>query len=343
MKTVYLHVGNFKTGTSAIQKYCSDHRAELLAASVDYLQSARPVGDGTNHGCLPLSLFRKFDVFVPDWYDETTPYEQVAQTVAAEIADTSASAVLISSEEYYRLPSLAEEVRREAMALLRQVFDGCSVQVIFYVREPMDFLKSWYNQVNKSKLPTVQFTDFFRSLNKSLLLPHVNATFWRECFGDDCLIVRPYEADEERHVQCFLQLIGVEGVEIKPSARKRVNPGRKESTLERDRIAKIMALPSAEQRLQYLRSGAFASMESFESLEDVIQRVNKYFDTFCRREGLDEMSSRISLGALLVHEEQVNPRDIYLGLGLRSAFYAFLNKPFTRELTHMLKKFLPRR
>jgi len=341
MKTVYLHVGNFKTGTSAIQKYCSERRSALLSDGVNYLQSARPSGDRTSHGRIPLSLYCRLGAFAPDWYDDTIPYEQVAEAVAAEIADTDAPAILISSEEFYRLPSCADDVKYNAMEQLRQLFDGCAVKVIMYVREPMDFLKSWYNQLNKPLLPTVRFTDCFYSLDKSLLLPHVNASFWRNCFGDDCLIVQPYNPDEGRHVQYFLQLVGLSGVELRPSASKRVNPGRKEGTLERDRIAKIMALPTREQRQQYLGSRAFASMDNFENFEIVIHRVNKYFDTFCRREGLEDMISEVSLGALLVHEERVNPRDIYPGRGIRSSFYAFLNKPITREAKRMLKKFLP--
>jgi hypothetical protein len=343
MKTVYLHVGNFKTGTSAIQKYCSDQRTELLAAGVNYLESARPTGGSASHGCLPLGLYLKFGEFVPDWYSATATFEQVAASVASEIADTSANVLLISSEEFYRLPSLAEDVRHQATEELRQLFGDCVVRVIMYVREPMGFLKSWYNQVNKSALPTARFTDFFCSLDKSLLLPHVNAAFWRECFGDDCLIVRPYDADEQHHVRCFLELVGLRDLEVTPSAMKRVNPGRKESTLERDRIAKIMALPAAEERQWYLVSHAFSSMESAQRLETVIQWVNKIFDTFCSREGLDGMRSEICLGALQVHEEQMNPRQVHSVSGLRSAFYAIQNRPFIIRVKNMLKKFRLRR
>jgi hypothetical protein len=41
MKTVYLHIGNFKTGTSAIQASCSRNRDLLLENGIDYLLSGR--------------------------------------------------------------------------------------------------------------------------------------------------------------------------------------------------------------------------------------------------------------------------------------------------------------
>ncbi len=342
VKTVYLHVGNFKTGTSAIQKYCSDHREELLLAGVDYLASARPAGHSTNHGCLPLSLYRKLGVFTPAWYDNPETFDEVAAVVRAEIASSSAPTVLISSEEFYRLASFREEVRRSAMGELKELFAGYEVQVVMYVREPLDFLKSWYNQVNKSALPTGRFTDFFYRLHNAFLMPHLNAMLWRECFSENCLIVQSYRAEGAAHVRQFLQLVGAGDVEIQPTAEKLVNPGRRESTLERDRLAKIMALPSESQRQRYLHNQALASEAARQKLEARIRRVNNLFEKFCRHEGLNDLQSNLSLEALLAHEEQVNPRSVDAAPGLRGAGYALLNHPFTRGAKRILKKMLPR-
>jgi len=342
MKTVYLHIGNFKTGTSAIQKYCSDHRDELMSAGVNYLRSGRPSSNRTNHGLLPLSLYRKYDAFVPEWFSGRVSYDRLAETVEAEIASSTASVILLSSEEFYRLPSYRNEVRQHAKEELKQLFSGCAVKVIIYVREPLDFLKSWYNQVNKSALPTARFIDFFFYLNKALLLPQVNAVFWRECFGDDCLIVQPYQSEEEGHIPEFLRLVGLTGIETGPSVRKVVNPGRDESTLERDRISKIMALPSGDERRKYLRSGVFSSMTSFNKLRAMIQQVNEQFDAWCSREGLEGMRSKLHLGPMLVHEERVNPKAYDVGSGPSSTLRSFLHHAFTRDAKRMFKKILRR-
>jgi hypothetical protein len=341
VKTVYLHVGNFKTGTSAIQKYCSDHRGELLAAGVDYLQSARSSADRTSHAGLPLSLYRRYDAFVPDWYDDEESYDEVAAGVASEIEASDAPAVLISSEEFYRLASCPEEVRHRAMADLKALFDGCDVKIVIFVREPLEFLISWYNQVNKSLLPVRRFTDFFFYLDSSLLLPHINADFWREAFGDDCLLVQPYRANETTHVAEFLQLLGLSGVEVTASASERVNPGRPEDTLERDRVAKIMALASRGERDSYLGNHAFASVDNFEKLKARLQWINREFNRFSDRYGLDGMRSELRVGTLLVHEERVNPPGLNATWSLRAAYYTLLRVLHASGLKRVLRKILP--
>jgi hypothetical protein len=40
--TVYFHIGSIKTGSTAIQKFCFENRAALLAAGIDYTQFQPP-------------------------------------------------------------------------------------------------------------------------------------------------------------------------------------------------------------------------------------------------------------------------------------------------------------
>ena len=192
MKTIYLHVGNFKTGTSAIQRFCSDNRQRLLGCGIDYLETARPASDRTNHSCLPLSLIQKYGQFVPEWYEAEGDFDTTSQALLAEMENSPCDNILISSEELYRLACFSSDFARDAIRELGGLFTGYEVKVVMYVREPLAFVKSWYNQVNKGNLPHRRFIDFFYFMNDSVLLPQANAKFWRECFGHDCLILEPY-------------------------------------------------------------------------------------------------------------------------------------------------------
>ena len=157
MKTIYLHVGNFKTGTSAIQKFCSDNRGKLLKCGYDYIDCARPRNNHTNHGKLPLSLAQKHGCYIPNWYNEKDDYQSVSKAVVEEIESSVCENIIISSEEFYRIAGYKKAIVQSAANELQELFAGHTVKALMYVREPLEMLKSWYNQANKPNVPTRRF------------------------------------------------------------------------------------------------------------------------------------------------------------------------------------------
>ena len=257
MKTIYLHVGNFKTGSSAIQKYCSDNRKELIDCGVDYINTARPRSNPTNHGMIPLSLQLKYGTFTPSWYDDNDSFEVVSADVKRAIDDSPCNTIIISSEEFYRIPGLQKNTALDMLNDLRRLFKGNNVKVLMYVRPPLDMLKSWYNEINKANKPSRRFADFFFVLNKSILLPGKNTSFWREGFGNDSIAIEPYELSGKAHIEYFLKLVGVNVQKAPRPLEILVNQKRDESTLERDRLSRIIQLSTKIEREKYLRSIVF--------------------------------------------------------------------------------------
>lgn len=310
MKTLYLHVGNFKTGTSAIQKYCSDNRKQLMENGLNYLREGSTAKDNSNHSKLPLSLIAKYGHSLPSWYSETDSFESVASAILGEIEDSAVENILVSSEEFYRLPGYRKATIKGAIEDLRRLFAGKNVRVIMYVREPMPFVKSWYNQVNKDQLPYRRFIDFLYFLNESLIIPRKNAAFWRDCFGADCLILEPYRRQGYDHIQRFMTLVNTNIDNISFNQDMLVNPKRSELSLEQDRIDRIMTACSITERETYLRSFVFNNENNFRLLRNKILRINREFAKFCREENIPFENSRFTLRELLVHEEHVNRKDV---------------------------------
>lgn len=306
MKTIYLHVGNFKTGTSAIQKFCSDHRRELLRLGYDYIKSARPRSNPTNHGKLPISLIMQYERNKPTWYDDKESFQQISKAVIDEIEESSANNIIISSEEFYRIPGCKASTMENATTDLRAIFLKYDVKVIMYVRRPLDMLKSWYNQINKSNMPIRRFADFFYYMNTFLLLPQPNAVFWRNCFGAECLHLEPYHLEGTEHINRFIELIGIDGsINIRPSTYK-INPKRNEDTLESDRISRIMLLEKETERDKYLNSFVFQNASTQKKLMEKINLINQEFSNFCESENLSIPNASFEINDLLIHEEKVN-------------------------------------
>ncbi len=312
MKRIYLHIGQFKTGTSAIQQFCNDNREMLLALGVDYLSTARPANNPTNHGKLSLSLFTRFAEKIPEWYDDADSFADVAEAVRNEIEISDCTRIIVSSEEFYRYARLDQESASTAISELQSVFAGYDVRVIMYVRAPLDFMKSWYNQLNKAPVPRRRFTDVFYFLDDSMLIPRITADFWRECFGRDCLILSPFIGESQGHIARFFKLLDIELPESCPLPEDLVNEKRNEADMEIDRMRKILALDDLEKQHKYLNSAVLASDAAFASLEQKVARVRDSFREFCTEEGLIFPESEFSVADLLIHEERVNSKDVVL-------------------------------
>lgn len=307
MKTIYLHVGNFKTGTSAIQKFCSDNRSSLLESGYDYIRSARPRTTPTNHGKLPLSLASEYDIYVPAWYREKDDFKSVSKAVIEEIEGSSCNNIIISSEEFYRFAGNRDATVGLLSEELRKLFSRYNVKVIIYVREPLGMAKSWYNQANKGRAPTRRFMDFFYYMNTSLLLPQKNAALWRDCFGTDCLVLEPYRLSRTDHIHRFLALMGAQLPLSVPLSERLVNKKRKDETIELDRIARVMRIESDDERAMYLESFVLKNKKNTELLLEKINLINIEFLNFCQREGLDYCeNAEFTLNDLAEYEEKIN-------------------------------------
>ncbi len=343
MKTVYLHVGNFKTGTSAIQQFCSSHSDQLLEQGLLYPQSGRAAADMTNHSDLSLTLLRENGLQVPPWYKREASFDQLLSELGPELADSPAQNILISSEEFTRFAAVPEASGVILQDTLRKAFEPYRVKVIMCVREPLAFSKSWYNQVNKGFRPVARFCDFFNHLNEAYIAPGVGAKFWRATFGDSCLVPLLYEENSQNHIASFLAATGIvslPGVSFETAAR--INPKRDESTLERDRLAKIHTLKAIGRRKFFLNSAVLSSSEKFQEFEDKVHSVSENFDRFCRIEGLDGGHSRLSTISLLQHELKINTAPMPATTRFRSWYFALMDNDLFIRTKRYIKRNLAR-
>jgi hypothetical protein len=211
MKTVFIHIGAHKTGTTAIQYFLSSNREVLKQKGYLY------PGDGIAHHPM-VGDFRtlKLPEISVNPACETNNYFR-------EIKTAGISRIILSSEEFETLDWQQINVLKEFL------LPGYLVKIIFYIRRQDNKIESMYNASIKN--PTLRsdlpFPAFFTDLKErirqnknggshtpinfgnpdyySVLLP------WKEAFGKENILVRCYE-DEQLPEGIFNDFMNITGM-----------------------------------------------------------------------------------------------------------------------------------
>lgn len=189
-KTVYIHIGHFKTGTTALQVFFKRNAALFAQEGLLYPEVLE---FNAKHSALAYSLFRAagVDNLLHD-YDLPDPPEDLWEGMLDHIRAAPQPAALISSEEFMRLGA-----HPAAQALLHQIIaqaPDMDFRIIAYLRAPRGHTRSWYNQLVKMRLPVGDFNTTLRSGMESVHLDYSAAIRpWVEIFGAERVILRPFE------------------------------------------------------------------------------------------------------------------------------------------------------
>jgi hypothetical protein len=198
-KRCLLHIGAPKTGSTALQKFLAGSREALANLGWVYPDVSLR---GFGHHDIAFLLGGGY----PEW---ALPQERPLEDLVVELEEAVAgkSKVIISSENFYLLPS-----PRGTARMLRQAgFGPGEVKVVVYLRRQDEAHMSWYNQVVKAQgyagtaaacvAETHDLWDYGTRLDA-----------WAEVFGEDCMVVRPYQEGDLREgdvCRDFLHLAGL--------------------------------------------------------------------------------------------------------------------------------------
>lgn len=177
-KTLYLHIGMGKTGTTALQVFFSANRKALEQNGVLYPTLGEVAG--AHHLLSPHApRFLNSWKFKPidDW--------------GPKLATTDFDSILLSSELMSRATS------DELIPFCRSAMAWFDPKIVMYVRRQDDIIMASYNQHIKSGLQKRQLIDIYQQMiskfdYEALLSP------WENVVGRENIIVRPYE-----HAQFF--------------------------------------------------------------------------------------------------------------------------------------------
>jgi hypothetical protein len=158
---IIVHIGHYKTGTSALQRRLSDNRALLAEHGIVYPELTTLVEPNgqvlASHSPLVFAFLqtRGFPVG-PPWYSDLVASAPEPPTLASLRAALDAAIdqarvddhdVILSSEELMRFATGGNH--DGAVAEFAEFFGDAPVEIFCHLRRPDLHLRSWYNQLTK--------------------------------------------------------------------------------------------------------------------------------------------------------------------------------------------------
>lgn len=199
---IILHIGVYKTGTTAVQSFLSRNRAVLAERGVLYPES-----------------FTKFDAHHPlPWAlgvghqakDLSVRPDEVVGAILQEADSAGADTIILSSEEFINLEAA------ERLPKLKRLFDGHAIEILIYLRRQDSLLLSTYGQ--HVRMYSIRFSgtiaDFLLKHSNFLIKYNYSQTLqrWAKVFGSDAMRIRLYDQarfPEGNIVEDFADTLGI--------------------------------------------------------------------------------------------------------------------------------------
>lgn len=183
MTKLIIHIGTFKTGTTALQKYLAGRRERLLSESGLIFPRAGEIPAGGHHNLV---------------YEVTGSWKHVPdrggfKELEREILEGSPKAVLVSAENLSSYAVGNPVVAPRFGEFARHM--GMPVQVVCYVRPQWEYIDSYYSQGVKSGYTTCSFQSFVNSALGEAIYDYEQVVAPWESVAER-IMVRPYPGRE---------------------------------------------------------------------------------------------------------------------------------------------------
>lgn len=212
---------------------------------------------------------------VPDFHSEL-------KDLKSEILSTSPNVIILSSEEFFRIP-------KDSRKKLRDGLDEFNVDIVAMVRNPIDAFSSAYNQNAKEPRNKFVLTPNHALRDVDKLFPQLNFAGiiqeWAEVFGEDKIKLLEYEAGDA--IEQFLGVVGWKG-DFKIAGHM---PNRSIDirAVELIRLSKVADLPVeqrqklAGQAMEFFKGAKLEHILSPEERQRLLDRLNPGYDEVFRK------------------------------------------------------------
>ena len=220
MKTLYLHLGTHKTGTTTLQAHLNRNAAFLKRHDLLYptlLRDISTINRDNHHHFAFLLTGHPFRRWPDDFASELTLRENDAVlTDAADKAnrelDESGCRDLILSSEVICEGFCRDTTFTTVLSKFKQLFPDFSVKVILYLRAQQDWAESWYQwQMRGGNNAPVEV--WYKNFNKSAWLDYMRmVTMITDVFGKGAITLRVFSKQALRKdlFSDFMACLGIE-------------------------------------------------------------------------------------------------------------------------------------
>ena len=260
-KTLYIHIGTHKTGSTAIQNFLALNRPELQRHGVLY------PGTTLNHYYVAAEISAAEQPFS----NNKTELFRVFSEIRDNLNDVGKC--IISAENFYGNCETA-------CPNIRKILDffqiDVQVKIIIFFRPQVSLIESFYQQLVKSIIDrsTLTFSQYLQN-PYAFCDYYQQANLWAACFGKENIIIRRYDPSQTRTkiYEDFLSAVNLSGQfewEIPPALE--MNKGLQNDTVEFLRWLNILRIDG----------------QVFRRVVDLLQKVDSAGQKSCNFIGMQE-------------------------------------------------------
>lgn len=233
MSNLYIHIGHYKTGTTALQVFLAQNFEALNSLGINYIRDYR---ENAKHSLLAFSVLDDLNVdYLMYGYKSHDSYKDLWTKLLIQISEnTDIQNHLISSEEFIRISEFDGAVERLKTIQEMATKYNVSIKPIVYLREPLKHLESWFNQLTKMNIynPTVDYeiSSFHKSLN---IIDRIHFDYkvalepWVDVFGIENVVFKKYYGSSKPTEYIYNDFLSIFSCELDDSfkiPKGNVNP-----------------------------------------------------------------------------------------------------------------------
>jgi hypothetical protein len=211
MPTAYVHIGLHKTGSTSIQAFLQAHRQALLDRGLAFYQGQHFPDNHVELHVASMRAERQSGFKNRSAVCVDADYIQSVHDRVVRFTESVPSQSTVFSSEGLSLLRYIDEVEN-----LQRLIPLPKVKVVAYLRNPVDYLRSYTNQIRKDPrtLPELIERDSFAYTEPDTWLLDFEARLapFRDVFGSQNLTVIDYDTEMARVgnvIPSFLQVLGV--------------------------------------------------------------------------------------------------------------------------------------
>lgn len=286
MKTLYLHIGTPKTGTSALQYFCAGNRKILEEKGIYFpdLGFRFPdIGKHRNAHFLSYKEYINKKEKLRDHEAEKKIREEGIQKL--EEAFQTHDTILISDEHIWN----EAEMTTEILPALYQHFmeQGVQIKIIVYLRRQDQVIQSfWAQKIKESS--TITFESYMETekYRRFRLDYATRIQEFEDIVGKDHLIVRCYEkqqyqGEQKTIMSDFLDILGLELTEEYKNSEKVYNVSLEGIYLEVKRL--FNSLPQFKKQKNYMVD-LLKEQQAIDYQNNALERKKMYFTPEAEKE-----------------------------------------------------------
>lgn len=218
-KTIYLHVGTHKTGTTTIQHFLFYNYEALKKQGFDYLIENSTWEAHHALGWSFQGIKAPIQYYCP-WHEKG-----VINHLENEIKKSCSDTFIISSENMFQLKDM--EFINNFFARFHKQYD---IKIIIFLRDQVSFIESWYYELVRA-----DYCKLSDDIDAFITNPRYNLDYyseikkWEKYIHKDSILVRNFsiEASNGKLLENFCTIIGLkffnELVAI-PNKNEKINP-----------------------------------------------------------------------------------------------------------------------